>query len=457
MCRIRNKIPVILVSLCILLNLVVLAVLPGYDEGEIHRTFAADWQHAGNPLMGYAPRATSQEVSEDISLVYVDITWREWEPEKGEYAVDDVIEEHQLDRWRAEGKHVVLRFVCDVPDETSKRDIPDWLYLETNADGKWYDTSSGKGYAPDYNNPLMIEYHAKAVHALGEAFGQDTFVSYVELGSLGHWGEWHVKHTDGIQPLPLEEVREQYVAPWIDAFPNARILMRRPFTHAAKHSFGVYNDMGGNADSTEKWLGWIEKGGAFSQTGEENGLSAMPDFWKTAPSGGEITSSISKRELLTTDLEQTISLTRRSHTTFWGPGIADITYESGYMELLRNMGYRLWISEASLKKNGSTAELSMVWENNGVAPFYWDWPVYAYVITEQGDIVESRPVNLALSKLLPGEKLTCSILLTTEGLLTRDHAYYAIGVGITDPMTGKRSLHLDMKARQQNGMTILFD
>ena len=31
----------------------------------------------GNPLMGYVPSAWYNEVSEDISLLYMDITWGE--------------------------------------------------------------------------------------------------------------------------------------------------------------------------------------------------------------------------------------------------------------------------------------------------------------------------------------------------------------------------------------------
>lgn len=79
----------------------------------------------------------------------------------------------------------------------------------------------GKGFSPDYNKEQFIAYHRKAVEAMGEHWGQDGLISYIELGSLGHWGEWHVNYSAGIQRLPLEDVREQYVSPWVDAFPEA--------------------------------------------------------------------------------------------------------------------------------------------------------------------------------------------------------------------------------------------
>lgn len=64
----------------------------------------------GNPLMGYAPSAWYENVSEDISLLYMDITWAELEPEEGVYAWDSIEEENQINRWKKEGKHLILRF-----------------------------------------------------------------------------------------------------------------------------------------------------------------------------------------------------------------------------------------------------------------------------------------------------------------------------------------------------------
>ena len=82
----------------------------------------------GNPLMGYVPSARYNEVSEDISLLYMDITWVELEPEEGVYNWASIDEENQISRWRKEGKHLVFRFVCDIPSDEEHMDIPEWLY-----------------------------------------------------------------------------------------------------------------------------------------------------------------------------------------------------------------------------------------------------------------------------------------------------------------------------------------
>lgn len=55
----------------------------------------------------------------------------------------------------------------------------------------------------------MIAAYEKAVQAMGERWGDDEFISFIELGGLGHWGEWHVDSTAGIRQLPDKSIRER--------------------------------------------------------------------------------------------------------------------------------------------------------------------------------------------------------------------------------------------------------
>ena len=410
----------------------------------------------GNPLMGYVPSAWYNEVSEDISLLYMDITWAELEPEEGVYNWASIDEENQISRWRKEGKHLVFRFVCDIPGEEAHMDIPEWLYEKSGKAGKWYDGEYGKGFAPDYNNPTIISCHEQAVKALGEHFGQDGLISYVELGSLGHWGEWHVNYSEGIQRIPREAVRDKYILPWTEAFPDAMILMRRPFAAAEKYGFGLYNDMTGQPEATQSWLGWINNGGEYDQTGEKNVIVPMKDFWKAASSGGEFTSSLSMEEMLDTNLSGTVEMIREAHTTFLGPKIPDENYVDGYKEVLKNMGYRLWISMAELKNTAKGSRLKLTWENSGVAPMYKEWPVYVYIEDESGKLVEKSRISIKISSLLPGEKATTLTALETERLNSLLEKGYRLSVGIEDPMTELPCVRFAMETLYQEGKNYLW-
>lgn len=432
--------------------------LPGF--GSERQEYVQSGEIFGNPLMGYAPSAWKETVSGDVQLLYVDVTWRELEPELGVYDWDAIEKENQFDRWKSEGKHLVLRFVCDIPGEESHMDIPDWLYEESGEAGDWYDMEYGKGFAPDYANETIIRRHAEAVKAMGKHWGADTLISYIELGSLGHWGEWHVNYGAGIRRLPSEPVRERYVQVWPQAFPKARILMRRPFRTAKNHGFGVYNDMAGHPEDTQTWLEWIENGGAYDQTGESDAVTAMRNFWKTAPCGGELTSSLSMRFMLDTNLRRTADLIRNSHTTFLGPKTADLDYPAGYRELLKNMGYRIWISSARLKQSFGKTQISLTWENSGTAPWYWDWPVFITVMDETGAIVEEKKMDCRLTELIPGEQINATVTLKSRGLMKRETSGLSIGVEIRDPMTGRAAVRLaNQKAEQgeDSRKLILFE
>lgn len=421
-----------------------------YRNRTIRRNYTQSDEIFGNPLMGFAPCAWYEEVGEDVSLLYADVTWRELEPEKGKYDWEAIEEENQFARWRREGKHLILRFVCDIPDDEAHLDIPDWLYEET--DGDTYDTSYGKGYAPDYGDEKLIRYHEQAVKAMGERWGGDTLISYIELGSLGHWGEWHVNYSQGIRRLPKEEVRFSYVKPWMEAFPNSILMMRRPFAPAAEYKMGLYNDMAGDADSTAVWLDWIENGGDFSQTQEEDALVAMPQFWKTAPSGGELTSGTDMEELAGSNLSETVRLLQKSHTTFLGPKIVPEEYAQGYRTLLGSMGYRLWISESTLKPVKNGALLTLVWENSGVAPFYKDWPVY--ITAEAGTQTYRTQMDVSLTGILPQMQVQSSVVLPKEIYRMVKKKEIKLTAEICDPMTGEAAVRFANKGNNDLKMTL---
>ena len=415
-----------------------------------------------NPLMGFAAEADYKKAVGENTLVYIEVLWRDVEPEEGVYDFAGLEEKNNLAEWRGLGKHAVLRFMCDKPSKEAHRDIPDWLYEKTKDGTDYAYDGSHKGYSPDYSNQTFIDAHKKVIEALGGHFGRDTFVSFVELGSLGHWGEWHVNYESGIVRMPKEAVREQYVTPYLDAFPKAKLLMRRPFNTAAAHGFGLYDDTAGNPAATADWLDWIQNGGDYAQAEEDDALSPMPEAWKTAPMGGEFNSDLAMKEMLTGGLNTTLCLLKQSHTTFLGPNFPTATSadngqgcEAGIEAVRYTLGYRLWIEQAAYLEpaEGQAGSLALTWTNSGVAPMYWDWPVYLYFFDADKNLLGRLPVEVQTTKILPDEKVVSTTVLPDNNL-TAQNAY--ICLGIEDPMTGKPAVTLAMDAESIDGTTVLL-
>ena len=182
----------------------------------------------------------------------------------------------------------------------------------------------------------------------------------------------------------------------------------------------------------------------------------MKDFWKTAPSGGEFTSSLAMEEMLVTDLERTVELIREAHTTFLGPKVPPLEYPEGYREVLKNMGYRIWISSAEIKKKGKGSLVRLVWKNSGVAPFYKDWPAYLYLEDSTGKIIEKQEIKIKISSLLPDMEIVTDtwLELKTPGKLKKNE--YRLSVGMEDPMTKAAKVRFTMETFYQDGKNYLW-
>ena len=112
----------------------------------------------GNPLMGYAPNAWHEEVAEDISLLYMDITWAELEPEEGIYGWTSIEEENQIAQVEKRRKASdpcdlsvtfrVMRNIWISPGGCMRRPEKRTPGMMVNME---------KDIAPDYNNKVFID------------------------------------------------------------------------------------------------------------------------------------------------------------------------------------------------------------------------------------------------------------------------------------------------------------
>ena len=255
--------------------------------------------------------------------------------------------------------------------------------------------------------------------------------------------------------MPGEAIRDEYVADYEAAFPTAKLLMRRPFNITAAHGLGVYNDMTGHGKDTAEWLGWLQNGGWYGE--EPNALAPMPAFWQSAPVGGEFTSSIPMKTMLRSQLSQTVELVQQSHMSFLGPKVAEETYRGGYNAVLKNLGYRLRVTQLTLTPGLGGTTVALTIRNDGNAPFYWDWSTNLYLEDAAGNTLCTLPLGLSLPELLPGQEQTVSV--TLEGVrlsLSGKNGGQRLTLGIVDPMTGRDAVRFAMKTKIRNGRAVLI-
>lgn len=394
-----------------------------------------------SPGMGYAPWANAEETENmQTSLVYVELRWADWEPEEGVFNLDFMEEEFNLTLYRSQERQVVFRFICDEPTGEDHIDIPLWLYEKTG-DGQHYVTDYGLGYSPNYANETFIQAHEKAIAALGEVFGGDDFFHYIELGSLGHWGEYHVNLEQGLNPLPMYDTRVRYITPYLAAFPDAHYMTRYPLLETAKYGFGLYNDMTGDASETEYWLSQMT-GGIWEQTGlPEQGYCV--DAWQTAPVAGEYASTFEDSFYLHDNLSVTLELLRKSHQSIIGPKIivdeTDVDFTAASEQVLKTIGYRFTATGVQISlAEEETVQAAVTLANKGSAPVYDPCAATLLLYDQEEECRWTQTLSdVDLRQLLPGGELVLNVSIPREGL--DDDETYTLCIAIDD-QDGERFL-----------------
>lgn len=399
-----------------------------------------------NPLKGFAAWGENYRKDPWVSFAYVPVYWSELEPEEGKYDFKALEERCHFEQWKQDGVRLIFRVVSDSPSSETHMDIPQWLYEKMNGAGDWYDNSYGKGFSPDYRNRIFKEAHTRLIQALAAQYGQNPQVAFWQLGSLGHWGEWHVNESAGIERFPFQTVTDSYVRDYLNCIDASKLLLRRPYEIGANSQMGLYNDSFGQK-SHEMWLSWIADGYISDQNGEE--LTGMPDFWRYAPSGGEFATSQEENWYFSdVQFPVTLDFLHRSHTTFLGPNAPK--YEDCNDEtakkievLLQQMGYSLGIRQCTLTnlRRPGNIEGTLIWENTGIAPMYENWPVRLELKNADGDIIWSKEYESRLMDWGPGTHTWTVMLDGTGGI---PHGSYRLYAGIIDPLTQTPGVALTM-------------
>jgi hypothetical protein len=390
-------------------------------------------------------------------LAHANITWRQLEPEKGIYAFDELEKQYHFDEWNSRGVKFIIRLVLDYPRDTPHMDIPDWVYDETDQRGTIYDTKWGMGFSPDYFNQTLIRMHEKLIEQLAARYNDDPRIAFVQMGSLGHWGEWHTMNDEFTTiPFPQIAVADQYVQPYIKYFTNKHLMMRRPYPLAEQNKMGLFNDAFGNKEATvDEFNDWVDHGYTFWLTDEP--MPSMPNYWMEAPSGGEFSSKDSEEYYFENDqIEETLSQIKLTHPSWIGPYIIQDFPTNGEISrnvdrFMKTIGYRFSILSEKHDKQvdpGDKLNIDMKWHNAGVAPFYYNWPLELALADADGNIAVKQITPEDIKTWLPGNQITQQSLSIPKDLAD---GIYTLCVAILDPDSGQPGLLLAMGDKRSDG------
>ena len=397
-----------------------------------------------NPLKGWSPYADAGPIRQPYSMVFHYAPWKDLEPEEGRYAFDRW-EQRSWSVPQATGKHVVLRVYIDYPSRPSG--LPAWL-RDKGVKLTPY-TDHGGGLSPDYDDPLMVAAMERLIGAMGRRYDGDPRVAFVELGLLGFWGEWHTWPQGKL--YAGKETERRVINSYRRAFPHKILLARYARDAAASQSWlGFHDDM--FPEDTDNGRDWSFLAGLRK--------SGRSDNWERAAIGGEMEPHRAKK-WLGEGFEQSVGMVERGHFTWVGPYCpaldASVSPEfRGRSEaLVRRMGYQFRLAEIRHPVSvaaGGTLPVTIRGENQGVAPFYYPWPVELALIDEAGKLAGRWPLRCDVRAWLPGP------FGVDAGVEVHAPAgRYRLALGIIDPWTGRPSVAFANDLPRHEGWTVLSE
>ncbi len=301
------------------------------------------------------------------------------------------------------GHQLVMRVYVDYP--TKPYGLPP--HLEGDVPCQPY-TDHGGGCSPDYDHPALVEAMVGLLSALGTTYDGDPRLAVVQVGLLGHWGEWHTwPHPEW---FPSAETQAALLHAADDAFAITQVQLRKPAVHSPQAAVGYHDDSFAHSTLGDvEWFFWNQVLAAGDG-----------DKWKSHMMGGELRpelQSLCFQEDYTLGLNaqdplECIGTTHASYLLNYkafneeGTGYVGVERENAESAAL-SMGYQFELTGAKLTLSGMhegqvNTTLTVDVTQTGVAPFYYD--LFVSIRRPNGDVLATHETSL--KGLLPGQTQT---------------------------------------------------
>jgi hypothetical protein len=396
-----------------------------------------------NPLKGWCTYTDADPIRQPYSMVYRTVSWRALEPREGQYAFDAWEQRDWDGDPLARGKHVIFRIYLDYPGRPLG--VPDWLMARGIQTRSYADYGGGR--SPSYDDPRLVAGLERLIAALGARYDRHPRVAFVTLGLLGFWGEWHTyPHIDW---FASGETQRRVVDAFHCAFPH-KILMGR----YASGELG-----------TEPWLGYHDDLFPADSDGPEDWRflprmrrSGRAENWRTAVIGGEMEPGKAPK-WLGSDYAATRAAMEGMHLTWIGPYSpaiepnqpADFVRVS--QEMVRRMGYQFRLTDVGIASHvriNSSVPIAVGGVNEGVAPFYYPWPVRWALVRPDGSVAQAVDVPADVRRWLPGTFRFTSVIDVRVPA-----GRYRLALGIIDPWSQRPAITFANDLPRSDGWTEL--
>ena len=422
-----------------------------------------------NPLKGIVPYAGATNHRFPHSLEFRYFAFRDvlvGQANDGEFQFDWTRLEEFLDEVHSRGNQGVFRLHCEYPESFGKEQIkiPGFL-VERGVEVtrvRATDSTDSQGrpttvsMTPDYESLQLRHALVETIAAMGAKYDGDPRIGFIEVGTLGFWGEWHTyPSTDR---MASRHVQNEVLQAFEDGFRKTKLLARYPVGDSrANYTSNVTRNVGYHDDSFT-WSTRCSGDASWHFMSQMVNANAT-NKWKTNPIGGELYPQLNEHVFEETcehngksasDFIETVNDTHASYMRLWA------VFEEGLSgdrriraeEAVRRMGYDLHFREASVEHVGGNFELTAELENHGVAPFYYNWPLTVGLLDAAGKTIQEWSVDWRIDGVVPGDARVFRATLSPDSDAPEGAR---VAVRVANPMKGGRPLRFSNATQQSAG------
>lgn len=374
-----------------------------------------------------------------LNDIYLRLAWSYLEPEDGVFnwiLIDSII-----NRWVKWGHTISFRITCKETEIVFA--TPEWV-KKAGAKGEFikHKDLSIRAWAPDYGDPVFLDKLEQFHKAFAAKYDGKPWVEYVDIGSIGEWGEGHTAYS-GWKDVPVGVVKK-HIDMYKRCYKKSVLILSDDFIGQRDtddgsdyeiYRYALENHLGFRDDSGNvEWYKKLGFGPSCIRTPE-----IFNKIYKTLP---VVLESDHYGDALKNGMwgdgsgfEKAI---HETHATFIGFHYYPREWLKDNYDLacrLANLcGYwyfpKFAMMPDTLRKGSSHNYIRITWENHGVAPAYKQYEVFIRLISkDSGKVFDQQLAGGDNRKWLPGE-------IVAE--------QYPLKIGQTIP-SGKYDLLLNMR------------
>ena len=402
-----------------------------------------------NPGQGWSAEIWSIRMADpivNVGAMYNRPSWGALEPEEGVYDWSTI--EELVNLAMARGIPASFRVLCVSSYSTTGWATPKWVFDKGAKDEPFVTQRTIKGekvdvvqHTPVFDDPVFMAEHRRLLEAVAKRYDGDPRIAGLDIGSYGHWGEWHCfglppntnRHSKATQNLPYVpprvyplEIRRQYADWYLQNFRKTPLVFMTDDAETLQYALGdgavprvgLRRDGVGSPSHFEHWIG----------TPPYDVIPRMADVWRDKPVWLEFFCGARDMKKRGWNIERSVEWMLTNHvsivnTTPFSPW--DIGDDPETFALLRKIdlyaGARLVPTAADVRRAGRRVAVKLAGVNRGVARIYLPYALEIVVADSDGKERFSHESSVNPGTWLPGdfgfiERFELPLELTSENV-----------------------------------------